>query len=309
MDGLTNNSGPSLNLVKTGLDKIVDDTLLEMATIGKADATNSLVFSQETAPEVAAVQSTVLGGGGYYGQSTDDVPPVGDATKRAYATRQSNVVNFFQNLPISRTFMEDQQLSSVSRAVKQEAVAWAATRDRNAVQVYNLGFTTQTTADDVALFSNSHVNLNGDTVDNLEGGALADGTLNTTITSLRNQVSQVGVIAGYEPKFLFCSTTLHKTAMEVAKSVLRSGTGNNDLNYFSDLYPGMQVLYSPHVSSTTAYFVGSTMHAIFRWVREGWNSTLVPWQNQASDQYVYKMRAREVVDSIDFTGIVGSTGA
>jgi len=309
MDGLTNNSGPSLNLVKTGLDNLFDQTMMAIARVGRADATNSLVFTQETAPEVAAVQSSIIGGGGYFGQSTDDVPPVGDAAKRAFATRQSQVVNFFQNLPISRTFMQDQQLSAVSKAVAQEARAWVATRDRNAVTVYNNGFTSQTTIDNVALFSNSHLNLNGDTVDNLESGALADATLNTTIVSLRGQVSQVGVIAGYEPDFLFCSNTLHKTAMEVAKSVLRAGTGNNDLNYFSELFPGMQVFYSPHVTSTTAYFVGTANHGVTRWTREGWNSTLVPWENSNTDQYQYKMRAREVVDSIDFNGIVGSTGA
>lgn len=309
MDGLQNGSGPSLNLVKTGLDKLIDDTKLKIARAGKAEATNDLVFTQETAPDVAAIQSTVIGGGGYFGQSTDDVPPVGDAAKRAYATRQTLVVNFFQNLPISRTFMQDQQLSAVSKAVAQEARAWFATRDRNAFSVYNNGFTTQTTADNVALFSNSHVNLNGDTVDNLETGALADGTLATTITSLRNQVSQVGVIAGYEPDFLLVSTALHKTAMEIAKSVLRSGTGNNDLNYYSELYPGMQVLYSPFISSTTAYFVGCSGHSIIRSTREALNTTLVPWENSDSDQFKYKIRAREAVDSIDFSGLVGSTGA
>lgn len=309
MDGLTNNSGPNLNLVKTGLDKLFDQSTMQLAMPGKATATHPLVFVQETAPEAAGVNTTIIGGGGYFGQSTDDVPPVKDAPKRAYATRFSQVVNFAENLPISRTFMEDQQMSAVSKSVQQFAQAWKASQDRNAFAVYNNGFTTQTTIDDVALFSNSHVNLNGDTIDNLETGALTTDTLNATVVSLRGQVNQTGVIAGYEPKFLLCSSTLHMTAMATAKSVLRAGTGNNDLNYFSELYPGMEVLYSPFVSSTTAYFVGSFTHGVTRFEREGLNTTLVPWQNQPSDQFIYKMRAREVVDSIDFNGLVGSTGA
>lgn len=309
MDGLTNNSGPGLNLVKTGLDKLFNQATMQLATVAKATATHPLVFVQETSAQAAGNNTTVIGGGGYFGQSTDDVPPVKDAAKRAYATRYTPNVNFSENLPISRTFMEDQQLSAVSKSVQQFAMAWKATQDRNAFSVYNNGFTTQTTYDNVALFSNSHVNLNGDTVDNLESGALTTDTLNASVVSLRGQINQTGVIAGYEPKFLLCSSTLHLTALATAKSVLRAGTGNNDLNYFSELYPGMEVLYSPFITSTTAYFLGSFTHGVTRFEREGLNTTLVPWQNQPSDQYIYKMRAREAVDSLDFNGLVGSTGS
>lgn len=314
MDGLTQDSGPALNLVKTGLDHLFNEATMQIATPGKATATNERVFVQMPAGNVAAVQSTIIGGGGYFGQSTDDVPPVKEANKRAYATVQSNVVNFSENLPISRTFMEDQQLAAVSKSVQQFAMAWKSSQDRNAFLTYNNGFTTETTADGVALFSNSHVNLNGDTVDNLETGALTTDTLNTTIVSLRGQINQTGVVAGFEPKFLLCSSTLHMTAMATAKSVLRAGTGNNDLNYFSELYPGMEVLYSPFLDlsnggSNTQYFVGGFTHGVTRFEREGLSTTLVPWQNQPTDQYIYKMRAREVVDAIDFCGMVGSTGA
>lgn len=309
MDGLTQDSGPGLNLVKTGLDKLFNQSTMQLATVGKATATDPLVFVQEDAGEVAAVQTSIIGGGGYFGSSVDDVPAVKEEAKRAYATRSSQVVNFFMNLPISRTFMQDQQLSAVSKAVQQSALQWKSSQDRNAFAVYNNGFTTQTTIDGVALFSNSHVNLNGDTVDNLETGALGNDTLNSSVVSLRGQVNQSGVVAGYEPKFLLCSSTLHQSAMAIAKSVLRAGTGNNDLNYYSEMYPGMQVLYSPFITSTTAYFLGSFTHGVTRFEREGLNTTLVPWQNSPSDQYQYKMRARETVDSIDFNGLVGSTGA
>jgi len=309
MDGLNQNSGPSLNLVKTGLDHLFNEATMKIANVMKATATNPKVFVQMPAGDVAAVQSTIIGGGGYFGQSTDDVPPVKEANKAAYATRQSQVINFSENMPISRTFMEDQQQAAVSKSVQQFAQAWRSSQDRNAFSVYNNGFTSQTTIDGVALYSNSHLNLNGDTVDNLETGALTTDTLNATVVSLRGQMNQTGVIAGFEPVFMLTSSTQHMTAVATAKSVLRAGTGNNDLNYFSELYPGMEVFYSPFLTSTTAYFVGSFTHGVTRFEREGLSTTLVPWQNQITDQYIYKMRAREVVDSIDFVGQVGSTGA
>jgi hypothetical protein len=171
-------------------------------------------------------------------------------------------------------------LSAVNKAVKQQAMTWNASRDRNAFGVYANGFTTQTTIDGVALFSNSHVNANGDTVDNLETGILSDTNLNTVINSLRTQLSQTGVVLGYEPKFLLTPTAIHSTGMQIAKSVLRAGTGNNDLNYISEMYPGMKVVYSPFLdaTSTTAYFVGSQTHGVMRFEREAFFTELTDWK-------------------------------
>lgn len=306
---MDNNSGPSLILVKTALDKLLDEATIDLATVGKATAMDPMVFTQDTATS-AAVNTSVIGGGGYFQSTTDDVAPTNEASVSAATLRQTLVTQFKKNLPISRTFMADQQLSAVSKAVKQQALTWAASRDRNAFSVYALGFTTQTTIDGVALFSNSHTNQNGDTVDNLETGALADATLNTSVNSLRTQLSQTGVIAGYEPKWLLTPSILHQTGMATAKSVLRAGTGNNDLNYFSEMYPGMKVVYSPFLdgTSTTAYFLGSSTHGVYRFERESFSTNLVDWQYNANDEYIYKMRAREAVDSIEYSGLVGSTG-
>lgn len=307
---MDNNSGPALILVKTALDKLLDEATISLATTGKATALDAEVFTQDSATN-AAVVSSVIGGGGYFQQTTDDVAPTNEATVTSAASRTTLILQFKKNLPISRTFMADQQLSAVSKAVKQQAMTWAASRDRNAFAVYSNGFTTQTTIDGVALFSNSHVNQNGDTVDNLEGGALADSTLNTSVNSLRTQLSQTGVVAGYEPTWLLTPSILHQTGMAVAKSVLRAGTGNNDLNYWSEMYPGMKVVYSPFLdaSSTTAYFLGSTTHGVYRFEREAFFTNLIPWETSPNDEYIYKMRAREAVDSIEYSGLVGSTGA
>lgn len=306
---MDNDSGPNLILVKTALDKLFDEATIEMAVVGKATATDATVFTQDTATN-AAVVSSVIGGGGYFQQTTDDVALTNEVNVAAAAPKTSIVIQFKKNLPISRTFMADQQLSAVSKSVRQQALTWGASRDRAAFSVYALGFTTQTTIDGVVLFSNSHVNENGDTVDNLETGALTDPNLNIVINSLRTQLSQTGVILGYEPKFLLTPSILHQTGMSVAKSVLRAGTGNNDLNYFSEMYPGMKVCYSPFLdaTSTTAYFVGSQTHGVSRFEREAFFTDLVDWKFQSNDQYLYKMRAREVVDSIEYSGLVGSSG-
>lgn len=303
------NTGPSLILVKTALDKLFDEATIELATYGRATALDPMIFTQDRADN-AAVVSSVIGGGGYFATTINDVPLNKDVTVSAAAPKTTRIVQFYKDLPIARTFMADQQLSAVSKAVKQQALTYAASRDRNAFNVYALGFTTQLTIDGVALFSNSHINQNGDTVDNLETGALNDSNLNIVVDSLRNQLSQTGVILGYEPKWLLVPSILHQTAMTVTKSVLRAGTGNNDLNYFSEMYPGMKVQYNPflNATSTTAFFVGSQTNGVSRFDREAFFTELIDWKTNTNDMYLYKMRAREAVDSIEYSGLVGSTG-
>jgi len=305
------NSAPNLILVKTALDKLFDEATIEQAVEGKAVATDPIVFTQDSANN-AAVVSSVIGGGGYFGKTLDDVSQTKSANVAAAAPKTTLIAQFKKDLPISRTFMADQQLSAVSKAVRQQSLTWQASQQQNAFAIYANGFvsTYNTTIDGVALFSNSHTNENGDTVDNLETGVLTDTNLNVVINSLRLQLSQTGVIMGYEPKFLLTPSILHQTGMSVAKSVLRAGTGNNDLNYWSEMYPGMKVVYSPFLdgTSTTAYFVGSSTHGVYRFEREAFFTDLIDWRTNPNDMYMYKMRAREEVDCIEYSGLVGSQG-
>lgn len=310
--GLNQGSSPDNELVKTALDKIRDEQVLKNARVGKAEATDPIVFTQDRATN-AAVISTTQGGGGYFEKTTDDLSSSKNVAIKSPAPKTTLIAHFKKDLDISRTFMADQQHSSVAKAVRAQVASWMASRDRNAILVYanGHGTTTNTTIDSVALFSDSHVNENGDTVDNKETGALSDATLNTSIVRLRNQINQTGVKVGYEPDFFLTSNSQHKKAMEVAKSVLRSGTGNNDLNYFSELYPGMKTVYNQFYDdvSTTAYVVGAQGHGVTRFVREELNTLLVGWETQRNDVYIYKLRAREEVDTIEYSGLVGSTGA
>lgn len=303
------NSAPNLILVKTALDKLYDEEMIKNAVAGRALATDPVIFTQDTATN-AGVSSSVLGGGGYFEKTLDDVSPNKNANITAAALKFTQIANFKKNFPISRTFMEDQQESAVAKAIKQQSKTWLATQQRNAFNVYANGFTTQNTIDNVNLFSNSHVNQNGDTVDNLETGALTDLNLNIMVNSLRTQLSQTGVILGYEPEFLLTCSFGHQQGMAVAKSVLRASTGNNDLNYWSEMYPGMKVVYSPFLdpTSTTAFFVGSSTNGVSRFEREGFFTKLIDWSVNPDDMYLYKMRAREEVDSIEYSGLVGSTG-
>ena len=307
--GLGRDSSPNLELVKTALDKVRDEAMLKNAREGKAEATDPVIFTQDTADNAAKV-STVQGGGGYFEKRSSDFQNAKNVPINSPTPKTTIIAEFAKDLDVARTFMADQQESSVAKAVRGNTKSWLSSRDRNAFDIYALGFTTQTTIDSVAVFSASHENSNGDTVSNLFTGVANDANVNTGVVLLRNQVNQTGVKVGYEPDFLLCSNDDHKNCMTVTKSVLRSGTGNNDLNYYSELYPGMQVKYNQFLddTSTTAYFIGAEGHGIERYVREEFFTTLIPWETQRNDAYIYKMRAREEVDSIEYSGLVGSLG-
>lgn len=320
MPGLNYSSSPNLELVKTALDNLRDNSLLTVDNNGKANATDPVVFNQSSVDRAALV-STVIGGGGYFSKTVtgvaQDITAKKNAVKAAFSPKTTIIAEFNADVPISRSFMMDQQHGAVSKAIRQQTQAWMATRDQNAFAFYAYGFGTTlstTVGDNVALFTNSHLNVNGDTVDNYETGAMSDANLNTVIVSLRGQKNQQGVIVGFEPKFLLCGSTLHKDAATVAKSVLRAGTGSNDLNYFSELYPGLKVVWNQFIDNsgatnqTTMYFVGSNDHGVVRFEREAFFSELVDWKTDPNDQYKYKMRAREEVDTIEYVGLVGSDG-
>ena len=320
MPGLNYSSSPNLELVKTALDELRDNALVEQTTNGKAEATDPLVFTQ-TSVDRAAWVTSVVGGGGYFKKTitgtAQDITAKKNVAKNAFTPKTTIIAEFNQDVPISRSFMMDQQHEAVAKSIRQQTLAWTASRDQNAFAFYAYGFGTTlstTIGDAVALISNSHVNANGDTVDNYETGAMSDGNLNTVIVSLRAQKNQGGVIVGFEPKFLLVGSTLDHDARIVAKSVLRAGGGNNDLNYFSELYPGMKVCWNQFIdnsgatSASTMYFVGAAQHGVVRMEREAFFSTLVPWETDANDLYKYKLRAREEVDTIEYVGLVGSDG-
>ncbi len=313
-------TSPSLELVKTALDGLRDNTLLTQDNNSKAHATDPQIFSQQTIDRAAYV-SSVIGGGGYFNKTVtgvaQDVTLAKQVTKNAFSPKTTIVAEFKYDIPISRRFMIDQQHSPVEKSVRQAALAWDSSRDQNAFKFFAYGFGTtlsSTIGDSVSLFSNSHVNAHGDTVDNYETAAMADAALNTIVTSLRSQKSQFGVIIGYEPKFILCGNSLHHDTNIVSKSVLKAGSGSNDLNYFSEMYPGARSGWNQHVDNSGAtsqspmYFVGTDNHGVVRFEREAMFSTLVGWETDAEDLFKYKMRASEEVDTIEYTGLVGSDG-
>lgn len=306
------NSSLAPNVVKTALDLVFDAEYGLQELPGYATATDPMIFKQRTVDRSAVITEQFMGGG--YFQNRSEQQDVASATARVGNQKSFSVLNWAQSTDISKNMMDDDQHDTINMLVTRMARNARLTRDKNAFDVLNKGFTTTLTNDGVALFSNSHVTLNGDTVDNLETGALTESTLYSAFLSLINQKTQDGTLGGHQPACLLVPPALFKTAQEITKSVLKSGGSSNDLNYYSELYPGLIVKQSPFLSaanggSDTAYFLFSKDHSLFRWVRQDVVTDIVDYKTQRNNNYIYKAEYREVVGAISFEGIVGSTGA
>ena len=307
------NSGLAPNVVKTAIDKVFMAEFDYVSAPGRALATDALVFMQDSTDR-AAVITEQFQGVGYYGEraETQEVP---QGTSRVGNQKTSSVLNYSKALDISKNFFDDDLHSVVSKNIRDMARLARVTRDRNAFEKYNLGFTTLLTNDGSSLFNNSHTTLGGQTVDNLETVVLSDASLETAFVSLQEQVTQDGTLGGHEPACLLVPTQLFKEATVIAKSELVSGAADNDLNYYSQVYPGLQVKNNPFLGSSvgltgsnTAWFLLSRNHSMMRWERQGIQTALVDWKFQRNNDYIYKAEYREVVDAISFEGMVGNDG-
>ena len=223
-----------------------------------------------------------------------------------------NNLDFANGIELSKDLFDDNLHGVWSQNVKDFAMKARVTQDQNAFKLFRNGFTTQLTADGVAIFSASHPLIGGGTTSNLLSGALNTSTLNNGFVALREQVDQAGTILGGVPAYLVVPPKLLKTAVEITDSVLISDSANNAVNFYRSML-GINVLSSPYLGaaaggSDTAWFLLTRNHAMSRLVRQGIQTALRDWYYSNNRTYFYQGNFREEVFCPDYSGAVGSTG-
>ena len=305
-------SGANANVVKTALDSVFFTEFDYETQPGIATALTDGVFMQDSVDR-AAVITEQLSGVGYWEERGEQENLV-NATPSSTNTKTFNVLNYAKQLPVSKNMFDDDQHSTVSRLVTDLARKGRLTRDKNAFEVYNNAFTTTLANDSVAMFSNSHTTIDGDTVDNLLTAALSRTAIELAIKMLLEQKTQDNTLGGHNPACLIVPPALFPDAIELTMSELQPDTANNAVNYLSKIYPGLKVYNSPflgtaHGGSDTAWFLMSNNHSLSRWERQGILTDLIDYKYSPVNEYIYKAEYREVVGPISWEGGVGSTGA
>lgn len=277
--------------------------------VGLATSSDEKCFKQDSASGDKVIYDQ-FSGVGYLAQRTNEEAEVASYSPRVTNNVSLSVLEFAQAVDVPRNFMMDEKHGVIKENVVQMARAARISQDNYNFDRWALGFTTVVTNDAVAAFSNSHTAIDGTTVDNLETGVLTAANLETLIISLQRQKDQAGKLGYHHASLLLVPANLLKEACEVVDSELLAGTGNNNINYLSRKFPGLEVKYSPFLddTSTTAYFLAGGDHSFKRWVREGVNTNYINWNISKNRVGSYQVAFREVTNPISFEGIAASNG-
>jgi hypothetical protein len=308
-------SSANPNLVKTAIDEVLWATYGQIPAEGMANADTPQLFKKGNTDKAAVIEMEVMGPGKWNKANEESLTE--ESRFAVGNTTTHNIADWKQNLPISVEFWRRDQHSTIEKAVRDMGRQARNTRDENALDIYAGGFDTTTTPDAAYLWSDSHTNLNGDTIDNLSSGAFTPATFETLVRLLVEQKDQRGRLGGHSPVAFLVPPILFPDANEFLKSELKANSTDNNLNYVSLIYPGMSIFESPWVGSTyndytnaqTAHYLVSADHFIRRIIEQELNTTLVDWQFDPKDRYIYKGRFSEVVYAATWEGAVANTGA
>lgn len=301
----------------SGLDEIFGSAYEMDKQPGEVRADDSLFFKQDSTDWLTVQYAESMGPGDFRATAEDE--EVDDATVRVGNRATAEVFEFDRDIAIPQRYQESSQsYGMVEGWVRELGVRARTSRDKYAMQYsYGDAFSGVTTPDGVALISNSHVLLSGDTLDNLETGVASADNVFTSVRSLRLQKAQDGSLGSCHADGILAPVALHPTLMVITESDLKPGITDNDVNYISKVYPGLVVGASEWLDSTynslnananTSYFTVSRMHAITRAVRVPIQNGYVGPEYDRKRRAFYRARFSERVYAGTSLGIVGSNG-
>ena len=307
----------SPNTIQSGLDEIFSSAYEMDKQPGEVRADDSLFFRQDNTEWLNIQIEESMGPGDFEEVEEDEEVP--EATVRTGNKTTIEVFEYDKDIPIPQRYQEaSSHYGTVAKWVEELGVRARTSRDKFAFRrSYGDAFSGVDTPDGADLCSNSHTALDGTTVDNLETGALTPANLEVVVRSLRLQRAQDGDLASYHADGLLVPTILHPDATEITQSDLKAGTAQNELNYWSKVYPGLKVGSSEYLDSTyntlntnanTSYFAISQRHSIIRAVRVPLQKEYVEPQYDRRRRAFYRARFSERVYAGTWGGIVGSNG-
>ena len=285
-----------------------------------AGVDNNLFFKSSPIDTIAYIWDEDSGVGGFLETSEQEEIK----TENTFIGNQKTVrlKKWMKSIPVSIEAFKTDQVGKRQRIGEQIGSRMRVTKDRTAmVRVYGDAFngTYFTTPDGQNIASNSHVALKtGETVDNLETGALTPDTLWTAFVSLHTQKSQDGEISGiHSPKAILTCTTQYKHLKEILNSELSADSGENNLNIFETDYGRIAIGQSIYLNSawdsgtykSTAIHLVSDFHSIFRKVLSEVENDLIEPKYSRTDSWEYRSRYLEVAFPGTWEGYLGMQGA
>lgn len=221
---------------------------------------------------------------------------------------------FTQGFMITREMYDDDMYSQMEKLPRAMARSGRAKVEKDAVTPLINGFAASgvTIYDGQALFSAAHPLLDSAGVGtNLATGPLNDTNLKNGLKIMREMPDEAGNLIQMKATKLIIPPALEDTADRLLKSVLLTGTGNNDTNEYLRKQ-GIEIVVLDYLSaaaggSDTAWFLqdGGRHQLNFFWRKR----PEFKWEEDF-DTFVAKYRGymRYSYGVSDWRGLVGSTG-
>lgn len=229
------------------------------------------------------------------------------------ANKTLTVVKYGLGFSISEEAVSDGKFDFISDAVRKLARSAQESQSIQAMNMFNNGFSTETTADGLSVFNSAHTLPSGGTFRNQisVNSDLSQTALDTGLADFETQfIGDTGIIYNLKPRFLVCHPASKHYAEELVGSEGKPDTADNNLNAFRN--DGLQVVSSPHLTDTDAWFLTAEpretgLRIIQRLSLE--TKAAGPDLGFVNDSVLYKSRYREKIGVLHPYGVYGSPGA
>lgn len=311
--------GLSPDAVQTAIDAVLYERFEREAQPSYFGVRNGEFFRQDTIDTLSFIYDEDSNVGEFNETEEQEVIKTDNTFIGRQTTR--NVIKFMKRVPVSAEAFKADQVGKRERIGRQIGDRGRLTQDKKGIiRTYGDAFDGNffTCPDGQAMASNSHTALKtGDTIDNLETGALTPDTLWNTFVSLQTQLAQDGELAGYVASGVATNTTQYKALKEILNSELIANSAENNLNIFETDYGMVSIAQSPFLNSAddlgtykaTGVHVVSDGHEVTRKVHSEMSTDLIEPRYSDTDSWEFRARYQEVVFPGTFQGYAGLTGA
>ncbi len=232
-------------------------------------------------------------------------------------------VKYGLGISISEEAAEDGKFDEIGDLVRKLAKSARESQEIQAMNIFNNGFSSETTSDGVSVFNAAHTQPSGATISNVLASPadLSDSSLETMLIDFEtNFVGDSGIIYRLMPRNLVVHPSNKRLAMELIGSDLRaktvealSGDGITNVNNMNSLaLDGLRVVSSPHLTDPDAWFLtAEPEYTGLRIISRKDIETKAAGADVGftTDSILYKCRYREKIGVTEPYGVFGTAGA
>jgi hypothetical protein len=229
------------------------------------------------------------------------------------ASKTLTVVKYGSGFSVTEECVADGKFGFLASAAENLGRSARESQEISAMNIFNNGFSSETTADGVALFSASHTLPRGGTYRNVLSTASdpSPSSLEQMLIDYETQqVTDNGIILSIKPKGIWCHPSQRRYFEELVGSSQKPDSSDNNLNSLKS--DGLIVVSSPHLTDSDAWgLFGDKDQMGLRIVkREGFSTKQAGDQVGFHNDTIYvKAKYREKLGAIHARALFGTGGA